>query len=592
MEEIGGDVPDNMEELSVDVPSDENELKVDVSPDMGMYRIIPQQGYDPAFALSEFIDNSLHAFIHYGKELPNKILTIKLNIYTNSYEKDVSKRNSIEIIDDGPGMRGEDLARAFKPAKKPVVEGLSEFGIGMKAAAVWFTQTWLLTTKSFNDNFCHIVDFDLNKLLEEGRSTIVVQDSSSNINIPSHGTFICLKDLRSRRCLDSERARKVIDILNEIYQRYTDIKNKGFLVLKASIDGGQAIVAPYIAHADNAVLVSPFNKSVIRQKKETYYAIGEEKKWEKSINFEFSHEGGTSKVTGFIRILKVGRYGTENPGLVLFRNNRVIIGTHSKEFKPVRLYGSNNKFRSQRLYGELSIDGLPVTYTKDGIDFDEDSFIEAMMIDPDIELYCKQCDNHRADKEKSAIVYIDSEDDIPASANTKNAEKEKGNTEGGKGNSGPKVNQKPKSKRQKIIDYLNVLNNSDLANLGISSFISEIKYQLVSERPLSVALNLRVVAEKGILFRIKKDHPNLYQKFFEWGIQNMVNYMSNKQNGIFDSSPLGLSAFKYCEINSKGQNYGDVFILNNIGHGNVITSMDAVEEIISNMQALLDWCYQ
>jgi len=563
-------------------------FEVDVSPDMGMYRILPQQGYNPAFALAEFIDNAIHAFQHSESIEKPKTLSVTLNFYTNEYDRDTSKRNSIEIIDNGPGMLKSELARAFKPAKKPIVEGLSEFGIGMKAAAVWFTDTWQLVTKNIHEPEYHTVSFDLPKLLDKGQSTILVNDSE-NYSI-NHGVVVTLKDIRSRRYFDKSKVEAICQTISEIYQKYTrEGEFNKILELKASIDGDNTRNLIYSSHADNTALISEVNKLVTRQGKKTYYAIGNERRWFKKIDFDYTYEGVTSAITGFIYILKTARYGNKNQGLIYFRNGRVIVGTHEKENKPEKLYGTNNKYRGQRLYGELNIDGLPVTYTKDGIDFDEDVFIEKLMEDEEVALFIQQCETHRADINDNEINHVNTEADIPPPSNKK---PEPSKQAKGKSKPAPKKKTKKKSKSQRdmIFEYLIKLKDSDIATLGIRSFIEELRYQIVADRAISATLSLRVVLEKGILERIQKDFLPQYNRVEQMGIQALVNYMSNNKGDFF---VLGEEkAFKCAQANSKSRQFDNVLVLNSVGHGSFNPDITEVETIISNLQPLLDWAYK
>lgn len=564
------------------------DLEVDVSPDMGMYRILPQQGYNPAFALAEFIDNAIHAFQHSEDLKEPRSLSITLNLYTSEYDRDTSKRNSIEIIDNGPGMLKSELGRAFKPAKKPIVEGLSEFGIGMKAAAVWFTDTWQLVTKNIHEPEYHAVNFDLPKLLDQGQSKILVNDSENYSN--KHGVVVTLKDLRSRRNFDKVKAEAICQTISEIYQKYTrEGEFSKTLELKASIDGDNPRSLVYTPHIDNTALISEVNKLVTRQRKKIYYAIGNERRWFKNIDFDYTYEGVTSNITGFIYILTTARYGNKNQGLVYFRNGRVIVGTHEKENKPEKLYGTNNKFRGQRLYGELNIDGLPVTYTKDGIDFDEDAFIEKLMEDEEVALFIQQCETYRADINHNEINYVDTEEDIPPPSNKK---PETSKPTKGKSKPEPKKRTKKKSKSQRdiIFEYLIKLKGSDIATLGIRSFIEELRYQIVADRAISATLSLRVVLEKGILERIQTDFQTQYNRVEQMGIQALVNYMTNNKTEFFVAGEE--KAFKCAQANSKSRQFDNVLLLNSVGHGSFSPDMTEVETIISNLQPLLDWAYK
>ncbi|MFX9224407.1 hypothetical protein ABTO47_19700, partial [Acinetobacter baumannii] len=58
----------------------------------------------------------------------------------------------------------------------------------------------------------------------------------------------------------------------------------------------------------------------------------------------------------------------------MFRYDRVIQGLSSKKFMPLKLYKSHNKHEAQRVYGEFIANDLPVTYTKDKFEIDEEAF--------------------------------------------------------------------------------------------------------------------------------------------------------------------------------------------------------------------------
>ena len=151
-------------------------MLVNVSPDMGMYHLLRSQGYDPAYAVAEFIDNALQA--HLAQVAPAgkavEPLEIDLYFYSSDYSK-ASKRNSLVIDDKGPGIKRDRLADAMKPAKPSPIKGLSEFGIGMKAAAVWFSDKWILKTEPAGSKSSYTLTFDLPKLIESAGDTVEVE---------------------------------------------------------------------------------------------------------------------------------------------------------------------------------------------------------------------------------------------------------------------------------------------------------------------------------------------------------------------------------------------------------------------------------
>jgi hypothetical protein len=154
-------------------------FKVNVAPDMGMYNLLRSQGYDPAYALAEFVDNALQAHMQARpKSSRAKWAPLKVDIrfYTPAYTGDDKLRQSIVVEDNGPGIQKDALNNAMKPARPSATAGLSEFGIGMKASAVWFSDTWSLKTSPVGDVTEYSLDFQL-----QGKRSL------SGVLPPGHG---------------------------------------------------------------------------------------------------------------------------------------------------------------------------------------------------------------------------------------------------------------------------------------------------------------------------------------------------------------------------------------------------------------------
>ncbi|WP_023269657.1 ATP-binding protein [Acinetobacter gyllenbergii] len=205
-------------------------FEVDISPDITMYNLLKSQGYEPAYALAEFIDNALQAHLEKNKRLGmSNPLEINLNFYSTDYPE-TGLKNSIVIEDDGPGITKEKFINAMKPAKPSETKGLSEFGIGMKASAVWFTDNWRLETKPISEEFKYILNFNLSSLIINHEHTINTEEIKDK---GVSGTTITLHDLRkpiSKLSFDL-----IIKDLKEIYQKFT-IGEKPVLILNASYD--------------------------------------------------------------------------------------------------------------------------------------------------------------------------------------------------------------------------------------------------------------------------------------------------------------------------------------------------------------------
>jgi hypothetical protein len=101
--------------------------------------------------------------------------------------------------------------------------------------------------------------------------------------------------------------------------------------------------------------------------------------WRKEINFPI--EDGLS-VHGFVAIRE--KASTSQAGFALFRRGRVIEGSFDNGFRPEFIFGNPNSFRYQRVFGELHLEGFKVTFTKKGIQWDENLDIFLRLLKDDI----------------------------------------------------------------------------------------------------------------------------------------------------------------------------------------------------------------
>ena len=93
--------------------------------------------YDEWYALAEFVDNSLHSYMN-NKSSLNKIgvkhCDVKLSILDNGDGEEIN------ILDNAGGIHSDDFERLLSlgvPKEKSETQ-LSEFGMGMKTATIWF----------------------------------------------------------------------------------------------------------------------------------------------------------------------------------------------------------------------------------------------------------------------------------------------------------------------------------------------------------------------------------------------------------------------------------------------------------------------
>ncbi len=324
-------------------------MNIDVSPDMVLYKILQRQPYGEESALAEFIDNSLQSYLENQYLLEaSGTFELKVKISFDTFKK------SIQILDNAGGIKLETLQKVMKLGAKEQHsnDSLSVYGIGLKASAIWFSDNWSLESSALGDNQKFTLDFDLQSLLikEDNIAEALLSQDDSN----EHYTKITIHNHIRNDDIDFYKD-KILPYLHEIFYKFT------FLNLSFDIDG--LTINPnskmLFTHPNNTLSAKEYNnKNQIKDENSSPI------KWEKDINFELNRK----KVSGFIRIMNPGKYG--QPGIRLFRNNRVIEGTTVAPNLPKKITGTKNKYGAQRIYGEIHLDEFIVNYQKTG--FDED----------------------------------------------------------------------------------------------------------------------------------------------------------------------------------------------------------------------------
>ena len=325
-----------------------NSFKVDVSPDMNMYRLLQSQSYSIHSALSEFVDNSIQSYIDKKNVIQitdKKENNLKINISINSRKKEII------ISDNAHGINRANFQKAIKMGTDAIhrASSLSKFGVGMKTAAVWFSNTWVIETSALNSREKLICKFDLNKLLRRGETEISV--SSKTERVKKHYTNIIIK--RSLR-MESKKyyEETLIPHLAETF-----VKFKNFLSLEVEYNN-EKLQKKWKRQQNRAYFEPPEPLSYPVVDKSGMPKNNTKKRWKQRVDINYKGY----QVKGFFMIMKTGSYS--QPGVRLFRNRRVIEGTVIKPNRPQVLLGTENKYASQRLYGELHLNDFDVDFMK------------------------------------------------------------------------------------------------------------------------------------------------------------------------------------------------------------------------------------
>jgi hypothetical protein len=347
--------------------------KVDMRPTLGeTLDNYERLSYKIDTAIAEFVDNSTSNYYLYRGLLETKNKNYKLIINI-----DYSDFNSeLKISDNALGMNYEEFSYALKISKRPTkTSGRSEFGMGLKTAASWFTKNWTVVSKRLDENVEYATEIDIEYIKKHNLSEIPIRERK--VNTKEHYTIITLKNLKRRLT-----PANILKLMNEL----TNIYKKDILIGKIEIyfNGEQ------LKYSAPKIL--------------TFVEDGIED--EKLIEFDdyVYFEGKKLPIKGFFALREVGSY--EETGLTLMRHGRVIVGGYKKGFKPKKIFGSANSFVSLRMFGDIEMDGWPVTQAKDDFDW-EGSGLKETFIDKIYDISKELADfskNYREKKDTSVPI--------------------------------------------------------------------------------------------------------------------------------------------------------------------------------------------
>ena len=313
---------------------------IDVSPDVNILSRLRYTNYSPWFAVAEFVDNSIQSFLDYQNEIekcdgPNAKLKVDIELGTTNGE-------NLIVRDNAAGIHEADYERAFRSAAKPInTSGLSEFGIGMKSAASWFSPTWMVRTTALGESMERTVSFDIDKIVENNSGLLTVGLKPIKPNI--HFTEITLFNPDKRP--QGNTIKKIKEHLASIYRMFI---REGLLQLRFR---GEAL-----SYEEPEILYAPFHKNQSEGPR----------LWKKEIDFNI---GTDLHVHGFAALRE--KMSSSQSGFAMFRKNRLIQGSTDEGYRPKFIFGPQNHWLYRRLFGELHLEGFNVSHTKDRVQWDE-----------------------------------------------------------------------------------------------------------------------------------------------------------------------------------------------------------------------------
>ncbi len=349
---------------------------VNIRPGVTILSVLKHLNYKPYFALAEFVDNAIDSFLKNEQELKeiegaNFKLRVDIEFDTNN------KR--ITIKDNAAGIHSNDYQRAFRTAELPPDNTrLSEFGMGMKSAACWFSDKWQAKTKALNENVERTVTFNISKIVEDKIQEL--QIDTKPVKESSHYTLITLCNIEEKMPV----RRGLGKVKRHLGSIYRDFFRKDILDLY--INGEK------LEYKTPKILDTPYYET----------PDGDKIEWKQDVEFDFGSDnnGGQLKAKGFVAIMET--MSVKDSGFALFRRGRVIEGSADNDegFRPPTLSGSLGSHRYKRLFGELHLEGFNVSHTKDGFQWDDnmEAFLELLKdeLDGDNSIpILKQADRYR-----------------------------------------------------------------------------------------------------------------------------------------------------------------------------------------------------
>ncbi|MEE4001841.1 ATP-binding protein [Tenacibaculum sp. FZY0031] len=349
---------------------------INIRPGVTILSVLKHLNYKPYYALAEFVDNAIDSYLKNENEL-KKIegddykLRIDIEFDTNNQK--------ITIKDNAAGIHSNDYQRAFRTAELPPDNTrLSEFGMGMKSAACWFSNKWQAKTTALNENVERKVSFDISKIVEDKIQELQIETKDAKPN--SHYTLITLFGIEEKMPI----RRGLGKVKRHLASIYRDFLRKDILDLYIN---GEKLSYKTPKILNTAYFETPNEENVT---------------WKQEVDFDFGddHNGGRLRAKGFVAIMET--MSVRDSGFALFRRGRVIEGSADNDegFRPPALSGSLGSHRYKRLFGELHLEGFNVSHTKDGFQWDDnmEAFLELLKGELDGENsipILKQADKYR-----------------------------------------------------------------------------------------------------------------------------------------------------------------------------------------------------
>jgi len=322
-------------------------MKLEISPQV--IESYKRSDYTHWHALAELVDNSTYWYeLNRDLILKHDPNALKCEVRI-TYDQDAS---ILRIADNSIGMDLETLQSAMVIGKKTDRPGRSVYGMGLKTSCIWLGDKFTVKTKKAGHTSAYQVTLDYNKIMAENFE--LGFQEFKDCHPDEHYTVIEVSELDE--VIQKRRLSKIKEYLASIYRE--DFRDEK--------------------------LTLTFNDENIEWSDDNHYLFLKDVSGAiYKREFSFDIEGKTAK--GWIGIMQKG--GKSIGGLTILQNKRVIRG-FPNTWKPEGLFGGGGEglttsVSSQRLVGEIHMDGFDVTHTKDNIKWsgDQEELLDKLLFD-------------------------------------------------------------------------------------------------------------------------------------------------------------------------------------------------------------------
>lgn len=344
----------------------------------GRFKDLPNT---PSHVLAEFVDNALQSYRDNKSILESMEPDYKLRVCIYFAMDADGKIISVDVNDNAGGISKDKFNTAFMPAKKPDNDlGLNEFGMGLKTAACWLGEDWLVKTSAINEPESKTINFCLNDICAEDLRELPVKYKAENSQ--EHYTHIHIESPTSN--MPSKKSiGKICNELSSIYR--VSLRNKEFELY---------VQDKSITFEDYPVLNEPY----------VHDSEGNPIFWKKEVRVQI----GPYKGKGFVGILKDIKQGRN--GFVILRRGRAVVGNEDNHRYYPKFMGSQGTFKYKRLFGEIEVEGFNVSFNKNDIPDRENlealfDMIKEQIYLPDFNML-KQAEDYRVSTTKKDVLKI------------------------------------------------------------------------------------------------------------------------------------------------------------------------------------------